>query len=87
MAKGWINQWTVNAGKWYPTLCGDCKFWIDYVERDDFGGKGYCSKMDCTSYRTDWCHLPEEVERHKQAMDSYVFTNYKGEHVCKQEIS
>lgn len=58
-------------GRFYPKLCGDCKFWLGYNERNSRGAKGYCVKLEGTSYRTDWCFLPEEIKRHEEAMAVY----------------
>ena len=85
MARGWINQWTVNLDKWYPKMCASCPFWLDDCERDEMGRKGYCSKLNGRTCRTDWCHLPEEVEKHKEAMANYTVIDYKGERKpCRQ---
>lgn len=70
-------------GRFYPKMCAQCVFWLDDFERDEFGRKGFCSKLNGRTYRTDWCKLPEEVEKHREAMRNYVATNYKGERVCK----
>lgn len=73
-------------GRYYPNLCADCIFWLDDHVRNEFGRKGYCSKLSRNTYRTDWCFVPEEVEKHNKAMSEYTAINYKGERVtpCKQ---
>ena len=72
-------------GRFYPKMCADCIFWLDDHVRDVFGRRGYCSKQSQLMYRTDWCSLPEEKERHEKAMENYTAINYKGERIkpCK----
>ena len=51
-----------------PIMCADCKCWQDNGTRDLHGRKGECILRHEAAYRTDWCHEPEEIERHELAM-------------------
>lgn len=59
-------QMSSTRGEYVPAMCGYCNRWLDDGERDEHGRRGYCVDVQGTTYRTDWCHKPEEIEAHKR---------------------
>ena len=73
-----------DPNKYAPTMCAYCKLWIDDMIRTQEGRRGYCVAVQSITYRTDWCHKPEEIEMHNEMMKKY---RVQGERRCKQTIS
>ena len=69
--------------KFYQKLCGECKRWVDSGCRENNGERGYCPKLDDTTYRTDWCKLPEEVAKHEYTMEHYIGQTERGKEEWK----
>ena len=58
-------------GKYEPLMCCACPQFYDDGVRDAQGRKGYCMVLHIDTHHIDWCHEPEEQERHKAAMAVY----------------
>ena len=58
--------------KYCPKMCGYCLSFLETGEINIHGRQGYCYVVEKLVYRSDWCHKPEEIEAHKQAMSVYV---------------
>ena len=63
-----------DPSKYHPELCGDCRHFKAWARTAATGGRlvGECERLDCRTYRTDWCHDPVDIAKRKAAMDVYV---------------
>lgn len=74
MSEPKINQ---QNGKYEPLMCCACPQFYDDGVRDAQGRKGYCMVLHIDTHHIDWCHEPEEQERHKAAMAVYTDSGKK----------
>ena len=79
----WTNQYTENNDRYYPLMCASCPTWLDAQTRNTFGRLGSCPLMGEETYRTDWCHLPDEIALHEEAMRNYTKYEHKRVKKCK----
>lgn len=65
---------TNDPNKYHPEVCGDCKCFRAIERSVETGGRmvGECTRLECETTRTDWCHDPEDIKKRQQAMDAYV---------------